>query len=511
MFDTAGAKAAGYSDEEIQAYLASKQNQPKEKNFMQKTADVVAPAMQKFIKSITGAASLGQQGKATESLNQQLNIRQQSLLQQAQQETDPIKKQELLQMARQTVQEQGNTTIGAQANQIQSEVGMQPGQGNLSFAAKTGLGVGAEVGSWVAPASGLKVGGSKVLGKVGTKVLGTGGTGMVSGGLTALSDNENQDLMSTIKGAITGAVFGKGTELLSKAVSKTWKAITKTTPKAVIAKALGTKTDDEYKAAIKALESGAPTRYKQMEKYAKEIGKDAEINLQGVVLPTGLTPQQLFGTDDFNKIQTAMVEAKDLAEELVTKREYDSATKLNQIITDLNTGKPISLQDGLELKRAFQIGYNEKLTEAGAAKRVARQNISNDLVVGIRKSAEDQGFPIVGALLDREKYSLILGKMAKNAQIPFLKKQLPSLLELSAIMGGTLATTTTGSPIGGVAAGAFMINRALQDPRWAAKLFKAGKVTDVISKKTSGKGTKVVKDFFYRGTRREAAKVGAEL
>lgn len=506
-FDYQGAKAAGYSDEEIQSYLASKQPQ---KTTMQKVADFIAPASQKFGKAVTGAFTFGAESKAQQSLQQQLQIRQQSLIDQANRETDPMKKQELLRMARETVG-QGKTDIGQRATQLQSEVGMKEGQSNLGYALKTGLGVGAEVGSWVAPTSLQVTKAAPVISGAKGRVA----MSAISGGLSALSDNEKQDLMSTVKGAVTSAFVTGGAEAMGKGIQKAWRAITKSAPKAVMMRSLGVKNDREMNAALKTLESGKAGSFGKMKEYAKKIGEDAETNLRGVDLPQGLTPQQLFGTEDFGKIQTAMQETKDLADELIKKREYKLAQEVNVAMDKLNTNQPITLQEGLQLKRAFQIGYNEKLTEAGAAKRVARQNISNDMVRGIRGAGEDNGFPIIGQLLDIEQQSLLLKKMVESQSVQSLKDKLPSLLELSAIMGSMYAMSETGSPIAGIAGGAFVLNRALRDPKFAASLFGAGKATDkiggAVGKVASTKSGKAVSKFFQRGVSRELGKEGANL
>lgn len=539
-FDYAGAKAAGYSDQEIQSYLASKQKQPEKKSFVQNAADFAAPAMKKFVTAIMSPLTLGAENKAQANLNEQLNIRNKSILDQAANEQDPMKKQQLFQMARQTNQEQANTNIGTQANQMQQDVGMRQGQGNLDFALRTGVGVGTEVGSWVAPVSGLKVGGSKVLGKVGSKVLGTGGTSAVSGGLTALSDNENQELGSVITGAITAAMFGKGTQLVGKAIQSTMKVITSKMPKAMLTKGLevpNKDNEDAIKAVKYLMKEGKPGNYSKIDKWAAGVGENAEKQLKKIDIPEGFTAQDLFlnptNADEAKllqsgnlggvwkgfseqKVASGIKSVGELAQDLKSRGDLFNAKQVVSIQKKLKSNAPITFQEALYLKRQAQnvAKFNKPVDNITGQAASRMTHLANNLMLGVKVKS-----PEAAQLLQLQQYSVILSGLAKVASTKTIKKMIPTILEISAVTGAGLGMASGHPEYAGVAGAAFLGSRALARPGGAMKTYQmaskvkgaVGKATSKAGKTNAGKAAKVVKDYFYRGARREVAKEASDL
>jgi len=476
--------------------------EPKEeKNTAQKLSDFFAPASRKFGELLGGSALMGKQNKANEQLLEQLKIRHQSLLDEAARETDSRRKAETLKMAKDTVNRMNE--LGGETQEmvkgIEERSGYDPNRSAVSNYLKQAAGVGAEVGTYVAP--------------TGKNLAGKAGMGAIEGALTGVSEMDNWgEAQKIINGALGGAIMTGSLDLVGKGLGKVWKTFTKTWPEASFARGLDVKNQSEIKKAYKVLnqmsEDGFKGSYKDSIKYLRTLGEGAEEVLQKK--QGSYSARKLLGNVDDEVLDDTLNELADIAGDIKVSKAIkpDSTSvfkgangeKALESLSKLKMGEEIDLQEALNLKRVAQ-------TASSWSKDSSKQmfdrfgNISKKIGQTLKNSDDE-----IKRALELEQISTVLGPLADAASAKTFKNALPTILEWSALIGSGFAVATGNYGYGGVAGTAFALNRALSGNK-AVGTYNFGRN---VEGKLDNQAVKQLRNFLWRTSAREGAKLANE-
>lgn len=484
-FDYSGARAAGYTDEEIQSYLNSKKSsdvqKPFNENILTKGADFFLGGISNLSKAITGSRMMGATSKATGNLNEQLNIRIKSLQEQATREPDPIKKQQLLSEAQQSMKEMGQATgeMGEFSGQVQKEIGYKPGMSNTEYALRGGAAVGADVAQWILPQAKVfkTAAGAGKLAQGAAKVGNVLAQGATTGTLSSIQDIDKQNFNDMATSAITGAVTQGVMAGVGGLAKKTFNALTKSVPTSVLQKALRIKDRDVMK---KALDEGIEGNYDEIIKVSSKVEKEASDKL------SKLSRRELKVGEVLGKTPQEQADSLKILLDYMDDFDYDSKVKeeyMGIIEKTIDSGK-ISWQEANRLKTlAAGNIYKKSGDVVNTRKAEALERVANRIRGVIRQDK------VTAELLDTQQAAIVSKLGAEIAKSGSFKTATPNILELSALL--TI-------PYGYSApAAAYFISKGLQNPKLASASLR---INEKLNKMAGNQAAKGVKEFFRRST-----------